>query len=212
MGCLSRVGDSLRLYYVGWNLGVTVPWRNSIGLAASSDGGRTFVKASPAPILDRHPLDPYSLSYPWILQDSGKWRMWYGSNLRWGPNERDMEHVIKYAESDNGLDWRREGRVAVPLAGPDEYAIARPTVLRDRECYRMWFAHRGASYRLGYAESANGLDWRRDDAANSLGVSPGEWDAEMITYPCVFDCAGARYLLYNGNRYGKSGFGIAVFD
>src|SRR5450432_2570645 len=35
MGCFAQLGDDLRLYYLGWNLGVTVPWRNTIGLAVS---------------------------------------------------------------------------------------------------------------------------------------------------------------------------------
>ena len=28
------------LYYIGWNLGVSVPFRNAIGLALSRDGGK----------------------------------------------------------------------------------------------------------------------------------------------------------------------------
>ena len=33
-------GDILYLYYIGWTAGVTVSYRNSIGLAISDDGGR----------------------------------------------------------------------------------------------------------------------------------------------------------------------------
>jgi putative glycosyltransferase len=38
------------------------------------------------------------------------------------------------------------------------------------------------------------------------------WDSEMIEYPFVFDHAGERYMLYNGNGYGKSGFGLAILN
>lgn len=212
MGCLARAGSELYLYYLGWNLGVTVPWRNSIGLAISTDNGRTFTKASPAPVLDRSHTDPFSLSYPWVLREAGGWRMWYGSNLRWGPVQSDMDHVLKYAESDDGRNWRRDGRIALPLSAPGEYALARPCVVRDPGVYRMWFTHRGPNYRLGYAESADGMSWRRDDASHTLDVADSGWDSEMVTYPCVFDCGGARYLLYNGNRYGKDGFGLAILE
>jgi hypothetical protein len=210
MACLARADGALFLYYLGWNLCKTVPWRNSIGLALSVDAGRSFRKVSAAPIVDRSGVDPYSLSYPWVAHEPGSWKMWYGSNLRWGSLERDMDHVIKYAESKDGIAWQRNGSVAIPLSQQGEYALARPCVLRDGGLYRMWFTHRGAAYRIGYAESNDGLSWRRDLGADVPGVSADGWDSEMITYPCVFDCDGARYMLYNGNRYGRSGFGLAL--
>jgi hypothetical protein len=213
MGCLVPADGALWLYYLGWNLGVTVPWRNSIGLAVSRDGGRTFARHSPAPVMDRHTVDPFSLSYPWILRDGPRWRMWYGSNLRWGGTERDMDHVLKYAESADGLHWERDGRPVLPPTAPAEYAQARPCVVREADRLRMWFAHRGDRYRLGYAESGDGRTWRRDDSAGALPAgATGEWDAEMVTYPCVFDAGGGRYLLYNGNGYGRTGFGLAVME
>ena len=43
-----------------------------------------------------------------------------------------------------------------------------------------------------------------------IDVSPGGWDGEMIGYPCVFEHRGRRYMLYNGNRYGATGFGAAI--
>jgi len=33
-----------------------------------------------------------------------------------------------------------------------------------------------------------------------------------ICYPYVFDHAGSRYMLYNGNGYGRTGFGIAILE
>ena len=212
MACLARSGGALFLYFLGWNLCRTVPWRNSIGLALSEDAGRSFRKISPAPIVDRSAVDPYSLSYPWVINEEGSWKMWYGSNLRWGSQEKDMDHVIKCAESKDGISWRRGGSVALALSQAGEYALARPCVLREGGLYRMWFTHRGAAYRLGYAESDDGVAWRRHFRADLPDVSADGWDSEMITYPCVFDCDGARYMLYNGNRYGRSGFGLALLQ
>jgi len=34
----------------------------------------------------------------------------------------------------------------------------------------------------------------------------------MIEYPYVFEHKGERYMLYNGNGYGKTGIGIAVLE
>lgn len=211
MGCLVRMDGTRYLYYLGWNLGVTVPWRNSIGLAVSRGGG-PFERLSEAPVLDRGHHDPFSVSYPWVFVEDGRWRMWYGSNLDWGPEQKDMAHVIKYAESDDGIAWRREGRIAIPFKSADEYAMSKPCVLRDGARFRMWYSYRGAAYRIGYAESGDGLSWMRLDERVGIGVSAEGWDSEAVCYPCVFDWAGRRYMLYNGNRYGLTGFGMAVLE
>lgn len=210
MGCLVRHGRRRYLYYLGWNLGVTVPWRNAIGLAISEGPGQPFIKHSPAPVLDRSAVDPFTVSYPWVLQQQGGWRMWYGSNLRWGQAQRDMDHLLKYAESDDGITWRRDGRIAIPLQNPAEYALSKPCVIRDADGYRMWFSHRGPAYRIGYAESPDGQVWERADEKAGITVSESGWDSESVEYPCVFDHKGCRYLFYNGNGYGRTGFGLAA--
>lgn len=213
MGCLvAAPGGARFLYYVGWNLAVTVPWRNSIGLAISRGADRPFEKHSPAPIVDRDRFDPYSLSYPWVLAADGQWTMWYGSNLGWGPGRDDMTHVIKCAASRDGIAWTRDGATALGLRGEGEFALSRPCVLKEQGRYRMWFSCRGETYRIGYAESDNGRHWVRDDGRVGITVSESGWDSESIEYPHVFDHAGARYMLYNGNGYGKTGFGLAVLD
>ncbi len=43
-------------------------------------------------------------------------------------------------------------------------------------------------------------------------VIPDGWDSEMIDYPFDFDHKGHRYMLYNGNGYGKTGFWLAVLE
>ena len=116
---------------------------------------------------------------------------------------------IRYAESDDGLHWRRSGRVCIDYQSEEEYAISRPSVLRDGDLYRMWYSYRGSSYRIGYAESDDGVAWVRKDEEAGIDVSPDGWDSEMIEYPCVFDHAGSRYMLYNGNGYGATGIGLA---
>lgn len=213
VACLVRNREQRYLYYVGWNLAVTVPWRNSIGLATSVSPDAPFVRYSEGPIMDRSPEDPYSLSYPWVLRETeGRWRMWYGSNLGWGPQEADMKHVLKHAESADGILWRRDTRVVLAFSSPDEFALARPTVVRDRDAFRMWYSYRGARYLIGYAESPDGITWTRRDADAGIGVSETGWDSDSVGYPAVFDHDGQRYMLYNGNGYGKTGFGIAVLE
>lgn len=212
VSCLVKTNGKKYLYYLGWNLGVTVPWRNSIGLAIGEAVEPTFAKYSCAPIIDRSPIDPFTVSYPWVIRNGPNWKMWYGSNLDWGAKQSDMNHVIKYAESSDGIHWTRQGIIAIPLQPPEEYAISRPCVIVEDQIYKMWYSHRGPSYRIGYSESDDGQHWERKDQTVGIDVSESGWDSEMIEYPCVFDHGGQRYMLYNGNGYGKTGIGLAVLD
>jgi len=212
LACMVNVGNRKFLYYLGWNLGVTVPMRNFIGLAVYNENSRQFKKVSKAPLLDRCEEDPYCLSYPFVLKDGGTYRMWYGSNLSWGKEQKDMAHVIKYAESRDGIHWTREGRIALEFKNDREYAMSRPWVIKENDVYKMWYSYRGDSYRIGYAESPDGLQWTRKDELAGIDVSSEGWDSESVEYPFLFDHKGRRYMLYNGNAYGKTGFGLAVLE
>jgi hypothetical protein len=201
------------LYYIGWNLGVTVPFRNSVGLAISEEG-HPFKRYASGPILDRTMMEPHFVASCCVIPSVDRWRMWYLSCTDWKIRYGKPEHHyhIKYAESNDGVIWNREGVVAIDYLDEMEYAISRPSVVRDKDCWKMWFSHRGSSYRIGYAESDDGMQWRRLDAHCGIDISSSGWDSEMIEYPFVFDHAGARYMLYNGNGYGRTGFGLAVLE
>lgn len=199
------------MYYIGWTRGVTVPFYNSIGLARSRDGGLSFQRVAEGPIVGRSPVDPYFTASSCVLIDEGIWKMWYLSCTGWEWVDGKPRHSyhIRYAESDDGVAWRRSGTVCIDYQSEDEYAISRPSVIRDGNLYRMWYSYRGPSYRIGYAESDDGVAWVRKDEAAGIDVSEEGWDSEMIEYPCVFDHEGGRYMLYNGNGYGATGIGLA---
>jgi hypothetical protein len=201
-------------YYSGWSLGVTVPFYFYVGLAISDDGGETYRKISAAPILDRNVIDPYLTASPFVLIEGSIWRMWYVSCTGWKLRNGQPQHYyhIKYAESSDGIHWKRNGLVCIDYKSTDEYAIARPSIVKEDGVYKMWYSHRGESYRLGYAESLDGLNWKRRDEDSGIDVSEEGWDSEMVAYPCVFDDGGERYMLYNGNDYGRTGVGLAVLE
>lgn len=213
MGSIVRDdGGAWRLYYVGWNLSVAVPWRNSIGCAVEMPGG-PFEPVSPAPVLDRNRYDPFSLSYPWVLRTDSGWRMWYGTNTAWGPELSDMRHVIRGASSGDGFNWIPDPEPAIGLGDDGETAIVRPAVVRDSEGWHMWYSHRSASgYRIGYAHSTDGRHWRRVDAGGGLAPLGEGPETGEVCYPAVFDLGSARYILYNGDGHGRTGFGLAVLD
>lgn len=212
VGCVVPCRNELRVYYLGWTLRVTVPFNNFIGLAVGRPDALTLERAHQAPIVDRSPADPFTLSYPWVLETQHGWRMWYGSHLSWDEKPDELGHVLKQAHSADGLRWERDGSVAIDVARPREFALTRPCVLGDPDRYRIWFSRRAPGYALGYAESVDGKTWARDDSACGLKPSSEGWDSESVEYASVFDHAGARFMVYNGNGYGRSGFGLAVLE
>lgn len=211
--CFCQVGDETFLYYIGWNRGVTVPFRNSIGLARASAFG-DLSRVFEGPILDRTPLEPHFVASCFVMeQPAGRFRMWYLSCVGWDLHAGQPRHRyhIKYAESTDGVVWERTGQVAIDFEHDSEYAISRPWVVKDRDCWKMWYSYRGESYKIGYAESSDGIKWRRMDHLVSLPRA-GSWDSEMVEYPCVFDSDGRRWMIYNGNGYGISGIGLAALS
>lgn len=211
LGSLVRANGRWFLYYTGWNLTLGAPFNNSIGVAEYRDGA--FTRLGAGPVMTRTLHEPYSCASPCVLFEGGRFRMWYASMDRWehqAGGELRHYYNIKYAESTDGTAWSRSGSVAIDYAGTNEYAFGRPFVVREEGEYRMWYSVRGNAYRIGYAVSTDGFQWERRDAEAGIDVSTTGWDSEMIEYPCIFDAAGHRYMLYNGNGFGRTGIGLAI--
>ncbi len=205
------------LYYTGWSKAVEVPFSFHIGLAISQGEGAPFIRASLAPVLGRNHFDPYITGAPCVLLDQGKFRMWYISGTQWvRENEGGKPkhyYTVKYAESEDGIVWKCSDHLCIPYE-EGEYAIARPVVWKTPAGYRMWFTYRGGTntYRVGEARSSDGVNWTRQPEPLAIDLSPEGWDSEMICYAHPLFHAGRTYALYNGNGYGATGIGLAVWQ
>ena len=208
------------LYYVGWNPQVTVSYRLSTGLAISEDGGKSYQKWSEGPICDRTMDEPLFTCVPCVLVEGEIWKMWYTSCTKWEIINDWPEpfYNIKYAESSDGIHWRRTGQVCIDY---DDFtdAIGRSCVFVEDGKYKMLYSYRNntnyrtdpnQSYRLGYAESRDGLNWVRKDDEVGIGFSESGWDSEMMEYCYVYEHKGKMYMLYNGNGFGRGGLGYAI--
>lgn len=207
--CVIRVGDEVLLYYIGWNPGSTTRMNIYGGLAVSKDDGDSFTRWSEAPILERSKTDPYINTAPFVVADGNQFRMYYVSGIGWDDPD-NPRYLIKTATSPDGKTWQRDGRIAIDFSDTEEKALARPFVLAEDGHWRMWFAHKGNAYRFGYAESVDGVIWRRDDIRSGFNVATTGWDSEMIEYGAIVEADGYNYLFYNGNNYGFDGLGYAV--
>lgn len=219
VSAVCRVGDRLHMYFIGWNPSTTVHTRNAIGLAVSDDGGFTFTRPYDGAVLDRSRDEPYYTGAVEVLREGEVWRMWYTSGTQWKQvNGRpEVCYHVKYAESSDGVDWIRPGLSCIPPRTEVE-ATARPCVIRIGGRYRMWYSRRDIvdfrtsqahGYRGGYAESADGRVWQRLDDAFGLEPASEGWDSESIAYPYCLRLGDRLLMFYNGNGFGKSGFGVA---
>lgn len=215
VGCVLHDGGRLYVFYLGWTVLQRVPFTNFIGLAIGGDDG-VLTRVSPAPIVGRSRENPFTLGYPWVIREGDGWRMWFGSHLAWGEEGLQMLHVVKEARSPDLVNWTPAERTVIDVAGPadpEEFAISRPSVIREADgSLSMWYARRRPEYALGFARSTDGANWERQDAAVRFLGDPEPWENRERTYPCVFDHAGRRYMLYNGNGYGREGFGLAILE
>lgn len=224
------VGDEIWLYYTGWNKSETASYRLGIGLAISRDGGLTFERKYTGPLMDRFIYDQVWVAQPCVMREeqpdgSVWWRMWYLSCTKIEVIDGHPEpfYDVKYAESADGIIWERTGQVCV---GYDEFtdAIGRPTVYKESDgrggnLYKMYFSYRNAlnyrtdvqrSYRIGYAESTDGITWERKDEQAGIERSTEGWDSLMMDYCHIFPYKNQRIMFYNGNGFGASGFGYAT--
>jgi predicted GH43/DUF377 family glycosyl hydrolase len=212
--CVVPDGERLMMYTIGWNPGVPQPlFYASIGLAVSEDGGRTFERYSPAPVLGRSEFDPCSVTGPMVQKEGGRYRMWYVSGYKWDEIDavpRSWYH-IKYAESSDGVQWERQGIVSIDHATPEEKNIGRPYVRLDGGVYRAWYGYNhGDGYRIGYAESNDGVGFTRRDELAGISGTPGGLDGKMLAHPHVLTWRDQELMFYNGDGFGKEGVLLAV--
>ena len=207
------------LYYVGWQNLSDGFWINDTGRAVLDVDGLVLQKEFLGPVLGRDKNNPlFAAATVFFITKDDVWHTWYNSGIRWERTSQGWRpyYGIHHAKSMDGIDWICDPGLCIPFADEYEYAFGRPSVVYWDNLFYMWFAHRATkdieTYRIGFASSKDGLNWDRNDALAGIDVSADGWDSEMICYPFVFDHKGKRYMLYNGNGYGKTGFGLAVME
>ena len=135
--------------------------------------------------------------------------MWYTSFLEYKKVKKEYRHIytIKYATSNNLIDWDKNNNVCITLK-KNEFAISKPSVIFLNRKYHMWFCVRGKNYKIGYANSKDGFKWKRFDKYFSVYGRQQKWDNLAMAYPAVSKLKNKLYMIYTGNNYGKTGIGM----
>ena len=219
-------GDSVYGYTCGWSRRVSVSVETAIGLAISRDRGHTFQKIGDGPILAASLQEPCLVGDPFVRVFEDVYHMWYIFGIGWrrfaADAAPDRTYKIGHAVSRDGVSWTKEEArpIVEDRLGSDE-CQALPSVIRLDRTYHMFFcyrhshdfrANRSRGYRLGHAQSGDLINWTRNDDTLGLEASENGWDSDMLCYPHAFECDGEVYLLYNGNEFGRYGFGLAILE
>lgn len=220
-----RIKDKIFAYTTGWNRKVSVSADASIGLAISHDDGQTFRKFGTGPVLSASLHEPFLVGDAFVAQYDGLYHMWYIYGTSWKKfsesDPPDRVYKIAHATSADGIDWKREGRQIIADRLNADECQALPTVFYLDGNYHMYFCYRQAhgfrqqsnnAYRFGYARSQDLINWERDDSQAGIDVSEDGWDSQMQCYPHTFHLDGKVYMLYNGNEFGRYGFGLAMLE
>lgn len=221
-----RHKEKIYAYTCGWSRRVSVPVETSTGLAFSNDDGLTFQKVGPGPVLTASMYEPVLIGDSFVKYYNNQFHMWYIYGSKWimasGNEPPARVYKISNAVSNDGIQWKKdEARQIIPDLLNENECQALPTVIKIGKRYHMYFCFREATdfrknpargYRLGYAWSDDLKNWNREDANSGIGFSDYGWDAEMMCYPHIFQCDENIYLLYNGNEFGRGGFGIAKLE
>lgn len=206
------------MYYIGWNKQVDVSYRLSIGLAISEDSGKTFNRFSKGPLLDRRIEEPFFNTAPCVVKEGNTWKMWYVSCTGWEiiNNHPEPKYRIAYRESNDGIIWSKNSSVCIDYDYDKGIeSIGRPYVVKLKDRYYMNCSVRKItdyrnnpknSYTIYFYESIDGVNWTF--TGEQVNKDLKNFDNEMTCYGSFLINSDSLYCIYNGNGFGKTGFGV----
>ena len=204
--------NKLYMFYSGYQRLQSLPYVVFSGIAVSEDEGESFRRISQAPFLDRRDNELFIRSNPVVRKFADGYRIYYASGNSWSVNQKKEVPVydLKTSNSRDLLSWTDESTIAIPLEN-DEYGITVPSIWEEDGRYKMIYSIRSVSseYRLGYAESVDGVHFTRMDHLVGIDVSTSGWDSEMICFANRVVVNDNTWLFYVGNNYGRGGLGVA---
>jgi predicted GH43/DUF377 family glycosyl hydrolase len=210
--CVVKVGDVYHLWYTGQARGFS-----RIGYATSKDGYH-FERQSTMPVMiPEYPWEKQSVMNPYVIFDKTRkiFRMWYAAGETYEPN------ALGYAESDDGLTWRKSLLNPIFVQGREFYDKDRiggceVKQLSDGRFVLFYIGYEDIdTARICAAVSENGMtEWRR--LASNPIVSPGagKWDGDACYKPSVYrDEEKKRWLLwYNGRLKNAEYIGLVIHE
>ena len=213
-----KVEGIFHLFYNGQRTGTAQLDSTDVGHATSTDGV-TWEIDSANPVLVRGAAGEWDDTALWgvaILHDESGFRMWYA-----GRDSDDMLGRVGTATSSDGSMWTKHAQNPIMDVGPtgsfDDELVMPGTVIFENELYRMWYMSSRElpdpddyDWRIGYAESGDGLTWhRRPEPVFDPGKS---WENWLVYSPSVLFDGSEYHMWYTGHSGSHIAIGYAVSD
>ncbi len=173
---------------------------------------------TPNPVLAKgepYGSDFYALSDCWVINDKGTYKMWYTGGGAVYP-DTILHSSIHYATSTDGVNWQKHNQnpvLDVSSTAWDSLGVETASVLVDEDAipsqrYKMWYAGQTKNeyeYDIGYAYSANGIQWvKHPDPVVVVGQT-GEWDNYFLEGPSVIKENNSYKMWYAAFDYNADG-------
>jgi hypothetical protein len=197
------------IFFMGWKAPVDRHWYGELGQLRIKNNANLSIAIDQDPTLVIGRDEPISISYADSGQIGESVFMWYGTTETWDGGNGEMIHTIKVREFSNGK-WINPKTVIEPIIGYAQ-AFSKPSFINLLGTPILAFSYRGNSnkYRIGFCtltESGIGSEFKWE---NFL-PNENSWESEMVEYPFLFQHKQELKMLYNGNNYGRTGFGMAT--
>ena len=193
---------------------------NRTSMAISKDKGLTWkvIKEPLLPLGGKGTFDAGMTGSVCVIRDDERYQMWYTAGERYlqlRTGKRGIVH-LGYCTSKDGLAWNRYPKAVMSprlkKAEPFEAVVSKPSVLKLKDGYHMWFSSyslKGRGYQLAYASSKDGIRWKRALGKRILELTPKGFDSRNQSYPNVIEVGDELWMYYVGNYFGNTGIGWA---
>lgn len=211
---VERNGE-LFLYYIGWQrCSTNIPYTLFTGLAVSSDAGRRFTRISTDPILPPIDGESYFRTAPCVRRTDGGWEMLYigGQTFFTSRSGKRLPiYGLRRTFSKDGITWEQSTEsVLSPDRALGEIGFGRPSLWRNARGVPCLLISVRTESGYTLCETTTFPGWQTSrQFIEVLPRSETGWDSEMVCFgaPCKVD--EYDYLFYNGNGFGRTGFGVA---
>jgi predicted GH43/DUF377 family glycosyl hydrolase len=143
-----------------------------------------------------------------ILYLDGVYKMWYSGDA--GGNHK----YVMYAESQNGTNWERP--ISFPVLSPgltgswDDLAVHPGALMYENGHYYMFYSgwsDPNGRWDVGYAESADGINWNKHPSPVLMGTSGWEY---QIGPSSAIKIDSTYYLYYYMRNSSNRRIGLAT--
>lgn len=202
----------LLLTYIGWRrVSAEVPYTLFAGVAESADGGLSFQRIGDGQILHPSPTERFFRTAPFVFRTEAGWGMLYvggGAFFDGEAGKRMPTYSLCRAVSPDGRRWDAPPLPALLRPDPalGEIGFGRPVLWQEGEEMTLLVSVRtqeGYTQRQAWLEGG-GLRW-----ATLLPGAAAPWESQMTGFAAPCRAGDWEYLFYNGNGFGREGFGVA---